>query len=150
MIRRQQSLLEVKAYIGLGSNIEPRVRHLMSAVHRLSRTDGITVDAVSSVYASAAHTLDSAPQPDYLNAVIRASTSLEAEKLLDVCRTIERELGRRGPAQRWAPRQIDLDILLYGEQVVGTDRITVPHPRLRERLFVLIPLSEVLLNPLAI
>ena len=97
---------------------------------------------VSPVYESEAHTL--APgeqQPPYLNAVVQVRTHRTPEALLDVCRDLERAAGRRR-RRRWAPRRLDLDLLLVDEVTCATDRLTLPHPRLAERRFVLQPLHD--------
>lgn len=130
-----------EAYIGLGSNIEPRARYIERAINALSGHKRIEVVRVSSVYQTAAIGGPEG-QPDFLNAVARINTSLEPEGLLDVLQAIERELGRKRTTV-WGPRTIDLDILLYGEEIISTDRLMVPHPLMHERRFVMQGLAEI-------
>ncbi|MBT8401747.1 MAG: 2-amino-4-hydroxy-6-hydroxymethyldihydropteridine diphosphokinase, partial [Rhodothermia bacterium] len=118
-----------EAYIGLGSNIEPRARHLVRAVHRLDSQPFIRVDAVSPVFSSEALTREGEEQPDFLNAVVRVETMLDPHSMLDACLRIERELGRERASRGWAPRTIDLDLLVYTDQVIESETLTVPHPR---------------------
>ncbi len=133
----------MEAYVGLGSNIEPRIRFLIRAVHGLANQESIQVNAVSPVFSSEALTLGEEEQPDFLNAVIRVQTTLNPVSLLDACLRIERDLGRERALEAWAPRTIDLDLLLYENEVINSKSLTVPHPRMSDRLFVLLPLSEV-------
>ena len=133
----------VKAYIGLGANLGNRLQQLKCGLRHLQLTAGIKVTAVSSVYQSAAlPEADSLPQPDYLNAVIELVTSLPCRWLLRRCLQIEAKLGRKRD-RRWAPRTLDLDILLYGRQRFTQPGLTVPHPELHKRAFVLYPLQEI-------
>ncbi len=129
------------AYIGLGSNVGQRSRFLESALGALRAHPRIEVEAVSSYLENPA--VGGPPgQGPFLNAAARLETDLEPGRLLDELKAIEQKLGRRdGP--RWGPREIDLDILLFGDRVIQTDRLTVPHPRMRERRFVLVPLAEI-------
>jgi 2-amino-4-hydroxy-6-hydroxymethyldihydropteridine diphosphokinase len=129
------------AYIGLGSNVGQRSRYLEAALGALRAHPQIEVAAVSSYLENPA-VGGPAGQGPFLNAAAQIETDLEPEGLLDVLKGIEEKLGRRdGP--RWGPREIDLDILLYGDRVIESERLSVPHPRMRERRFVLEPLSEV-------
>lgn len=137
------SRLEEFAYIGLGSNLEPRIRHLLRALHLISQEPHIRIEAVSSVYSTEAHVPDERPQPEFLNAVVGVRTKLDATALLHRCLEVERAAGRVRPATRWAPRRIDLDVLLYGSAVIDTPELTVPHPRLSSRLFALVPLADI-------
>lgn len=137
--------MEVTAFIGLGSNIEPRVRTMISALHRLSHSPGVSVERVSSAFQSAAHTIDGSRQPDYLNAAAMVHTNLTAEALLARCLEIEKSLGRdRALDEKWSSRRIDLDILLYSASVIDRPELRVPHPKLAERLFVLLPLADLI------
>ncbi len=136
---------EEVVYIALGSNMEPRIRHMAAALHDLHGFPGLQVVGTSSVYASPAHTIDGADEPEYLNAVAAVLTTLEAPVVLERCLDIERALGRKRDAgSRWQRRTIDLDILFYGDHRVATAGLTVPHPRLADRLFVLVPLRDLL------
>jgi len=127
-------------YLGLGSNVGVRVGHLQAAIELLG-SRGIEVEAVSSAYETepVGEVLD---QPDFLNAAIRIRTGLEPEELLDVCKEIEVERGRTLDAPRHAPRALDVDLLLLGDLELVTDRLTLPHPEVTRRRFVLIPLLE--------
>ena len=126
------------AFIGLGANLgDPRAA-LDAAFVALARLPDSTLRAASSLYRSAP--IDSGG-PDYLNAVVQLETRLAPHALLAELRRIERVQGRERP-YRNAPRTLDLDLLLYGERRVQTDSLTVPHPRLHERAFVLLPLAE--------
>lgn len=127
------------AYIGLGSNLEQPLIQLQRAVRALSHLPQSRLCAVSRVYRSAP--VGPAGQPDYLNAAAHIETTLEALALLDALQAIEQDQGRRRPV-RWGPRTLDLDLLLYGEQRIDHPRLIVPHPHLRERNFVLLPLAD--------
>ena len=133
-----EPVTEVRAFIGLGSNIGDRLANLQEAVSRLSQTDGVEVGRVSRVYETAPV---GPPQPDYLNAVAEVRTVLSARRLLDACLRIEGEMGRIR-AERWGPRLIDLDLLDYGRMRIDESGLVVPHPRMHERAFVLVPLLE--------
>jgi 2-amino-4-hydroxy-6-hydroxymethyldihydropteridine diphosphokinase len=129
---------QVRAFIGLGSNLGDRLVNLQEAVGRLSQTDGVEVGRISRVYETAPV---GPPQPDYLNAVAEVRTVLSARHLLEACLRIEAELGRTR-AERWGPRLIDLDLLDYGRMRIDEPGLVVPHPRMHERAFVLVPLLE--------
>lgn len=128
-----------RAYVGLGSNLGDSLSLLVQAKNRLVQHPLIEVTRCSSVYRS--EPVDAAG-PDFLNAVLQLSTSLSAHELLDVLQSIEAEFGRERP-YRNAPRTLDLDLLLYGNATINDSRLTVPHPRIDERAFVLRPLSEI-------
>lgn len=131
----------VRAYLGLGANIGNREENLRAAVRALA--ERFPVVAVSSLYESRAVVAEGAPPgPEYLNAVCAVDTKLSAHELLRLAKEIEHALGRR-PAARWAARPIDIDVLLYGDQVIDTPELVVPHLRMRERNFVLAPLAEI-------
>ncbi len=117
-----------------------REEHLRGAIEGL-RTHDVVVEATSSLYETepVGEILD---QPDFLNAAIRISTALEPEELLDVCKSIEAEAGRDFGGPRHGPRPIDVDLLLLGEIDLVTDRLTLPHPEVTSRRFVLAPLLE--------
>jgi 2-amino-4-hydroxy-6-hydroxymethyldihydropteridine diphosphokinase len=127
-------------YLGLGSNVGDREQHLRAAV-RLLREHGVKVEAVSSLYETepVGEILD---QPDFLNAVVRIATELEPEELLDLCKAIELEQGRMFGAPRHGPRPLDLDLLLLGDVELHGERLSLPHPELTSRRFVLAPLLE--------
>ncbi|MEO8290521.1 MAG: 2-amino-4-hydroxy-6-hydroxymethyldihydropteridine diphosphokinase [Gaiellaceae bacterium] len=130
----------MRAYIGLGSNLGDRGGSIAAALERLDE-DPLVLQGVSTVR-------DTEPvgvtgQPRFLNAVAAVETDLGARELLECLLAIERGLGRdRSGEERWGPRVIDLDLLLYGSEVIDEPGLTVPHPRLAERRFVLEPLAE--------
>ena len=127
-------------YLGLGSNVGDRAAHLRAAVDAL-REHGVEVEAVSSLYET--EPVGEIPdQPDFLNAVVRIGTELQPEALLDLCKAIEVEQGRMLGGQRHGPRPLDLDLLLLGELERQGDRLTLPHPQVTSRRFVLEPLLE--------
>jgi 2-amino-4-hydroxy-6-hydroxymethyldihydropteridine diphosphokinase len=127
-------------YLGLGSNVGDSTGHLRAAIELLVGR-GIPVEAVSSVYVTepVGEILD---QPDFLNAAIRIRTDLEPEQLLDVCKAVEAERGRAFDLPRHSPRPLDVDLLLLGDLELSTDRLTLPHPEVSSRRFVLAPLLE--------
>jgi 2-amino-4-hydroxy-6-hydroxymethyldihydropteridine diphosphokinase len=127
-------------YLGLGSNVGDREAHLRAAVAALAE-HGVEVEAVSSTYATepVGEVLD---QPDFLNAAARVRTALEPEALLDLCKEVEEERGRRLDAPRHSPRPLDVDVLLLGDLELSTERLTLPHPEVTTRRFVLAPLLE--------
>jgi 2-amino-4-hydroxy-6-hydroxymethyldihydropteridine diphosphokinase len=127
-------------YLGLGSNVGDRKAHLRAAIRMLEER-GVEVEAVSSAYETepVGEVLD---QPDFLNAAIRVRTELEPEALLDLCKEIEAERGRAHDAPRHSPRPLDVDLLLLGDLELTTERITLPHPEVTSRRFVLAPLLE--------
>ena len=128
------------AYIGLGSNLQEPIRQLQSAVIALGELHDSQVAAVSGVYRSAA--VGPGDQPDYLNAVLHLDTALAPEDLLQELQRIESSQGRIR-RERWGARTLDLDILLYGELELATPTLTIPHPALPLRNFVLYPLAEI-------
>lgn len=132
--------MERTGYLGLGSNVGDREEHLRAAV-RLLDEHGVEVEAVSSLYETepVGEVLD---QPDFLNAVVRIRTVLEPEALLDLCKAIEAERGRMFGGPRHGPRPLDLDLLLLGEVELSGERLTLPHPQVSSRRFVLEPLLE--------
>ena len=127
-------------YLGLGSNVGDPAAHLRAAIDLLGGR-GVEVEAVSSAYVTepVGEVLD---QPDFLNAAIRIRTDLEPEALLSVCKAVEAERGRSFDAPRHSPRPLDVDLLLLGDLELETERLTLPHPEVRSRRFVLAPLLE--------
>lgn len=127
-------------YLGLGSNVGDRPGHLRAAIEMLAAR-GVEVEAVSSAYETepVGEVLD---QPDFLNAAICIRTGLEPEALLDLCKEIEAERGRALDAPRHSPRPLDVDLLLLGDLEQKTERLTLPHPEVTARRFVLVPLLE--------
>jgi 2-amino-4-hydroxy-6-hydroxymethyldihydropteridine diphosphokinase len=127
-------------YLGLGSNVGDRRAHLESAVAELP-AHGVQVIASSSVYETepVGLVLD---QREFYNACLRVETSHGPEDLLDACKAVERALGRSPGGPRHGPRPIDVDVLLLGDQRLESDRLTLPHPEVTSRRFVLVPLLE--------
>lgn len=126
-------------YIGIGSNLGNAVQNVTEAIDSLSRLPDTCLDKSSSYYRTAP--VD-ATGDDYINAVARLVTGLSPEPLLDALLTIENRFGRERPYKN-APRTLDLDILLYNRECIATERLSIPHPRMAERAFVLIPLAEI-------
>lgn len=128
------------AFLGLGSNVGERLEHLQRAVDLLDEDPATRVDAVSSVYET--EPVGGPEQGEYLNLAVRVATRRSPRGLLRLCNRVEQRLGRVRE-ERWGPRTIDVDVLLYGERVVRSRRLEIPHPRLAERPFALVPLIEV-------
>lgn len=131
------------AYIALGTNIGDRLKNIKLALFHLNNEQGIKIKAMSSIYET--DPVGYEEQDPFLNMVIEVKTSLTPQQLLNICLSIEKTLGRKRII-RWGPRTIDLDILLYNDENMETENLTIPHPRMHERAFVLIPLLEI--NPL--
>ena len=127
-----------RAYIALGSNLRDRAAHLAAA--RTALTRRMVLCRISRIYETPPWGY--ADQPAFLNQVVEAETDLSPEALLAYLKSLEAALGRR-PTFRYGPRVIDLDILFYEDLVLETPRLTIPHPRLHERAFVLVPLAEI-------
>jgi 2-amino-4-hydroxy-6-hydroxymethyldihydropteridine diphosphokinase len=128
-----------RAYVGLGANLGPSEVTILRAVELLGATEGVEVLELSRLRET--EPVGVVDQPAFLNGAVALETSLSPEELLDVMLRIERELGRvRG--ERWGPRTIDLDLLVYGDAIVDAPGLRVPHPRLHERKFALEPLAE--------
>ncbi|HET9673862.1 MAG TPA: 2-amino-4-hydroxy-6-hydroxymethyldihydropteridine diphosphokinase [Gaiellaceae bacterium] len=128
------------AYIGVGANLGDREATMRAALAALDAAPGVRVVAVSSfVETEPVGYLD---QPRFLNAAAAVETDLDARGLLDALLAVERELGRTRDGPRYGPRTIDLDLLLFGDERLDEPGLTVPHPRLHERQFVLDPLAE--------
>lgn len=139
----------VTAWLGLGANLGDRLAQLRAAVQQLDAHPGVTIIATSPVYASAAHTLDpDASAPDYLNAVVQVRTTLSPRALLARVQQVELDAGRdrSASAARWAPRPLDIDILMVEQQTMASPALTIPHPRLGERRFVLQPWADLAPN----
>lgn len=133
-----------RAYLGLGSNEGGRRAHLQAAVEGLHEAPDIEVRAVSPVYETEAHTTTrDETQPAFLNAVLEVVAGCQAEQLLARAHAVERAEGRtRAGAERWAPRPLDVDLLTVGARTCRTDTLTLPHPRLADRRFVLEPWAD--------
>lgn len=130
-----------RVYIGLGSNLATPLEQLRSALAALAALPHTALVAQSSFYAS--DPLGPADQPRYVNAVAALATELSPLALLDALQTIELEQGRTRKAERWGPRTLDLDILLFGQRQLDEPRLTVPHYHMHARAFVLYPLAEI-------
>ncbi len=135
------------AYIGLGSNLDNPLSQVKSAIKELSACKDITLDAVSNIYKSKPLKITTAnekevEQPDYINAVVRINTHLAPLELLDVLQDIEKK-HKRVTEYRWGPRSLDLDILLYSDLVLTSERLTIPHKGLTQRDFVVYPLNDI-------
>jgi len=133
--------VEECAYIGLGSNLGDRELKLLMAIAELGKLPGTKVTAVSLFYET--EPVGGVPQDDFYNAAARVATALQPMELLDHLQRIETEVFKRVPTVRWGARSMDLDILMYGDLVCHSDRLTIPHPRLAERRFVLQPLADI-------
>lgn len=131
------------AYLSLGSNMGNRFDMLQDAVRMLREREGIEVTRVSSVYET--DPVGYTEQASFLNIVVEVLSGLPAEKILSICLETEQALGRIREF-RWGPRCIDLDILLYNDENIVLEKLTIPHPRLHERGFVLVPLIELVPN----
>ena len=131
----------IVAYIGLGANVGEPVRQLRAAVESLASLPRTRVVVCSSLYRSAP--VGVTDQPDFVNAVCALETTLPASDLMQHLLDVEGESGRVRGAQKGGPRPLDLDLLLYGSETIATESLTLPHPRLHERAFVLLPLVEI-------
>jgi len=129
-----------RAWIGLGANLGERGAAIARALAALDQTPAIAVAVASSAWR--ARPWGDPDQPDFINAVAAVDTTLSAHELLARMQSIEQALGRKRSVRRWGPRVIDLDLLLFGRQVIDRPGLVVPHPRLAQRAFVLIPLAE--------
>jgi 2-amino-4-hydroxy-6-hydroxymethyldihydropteridine diphosphokinase len=145
------------AYISIGSNLGDRLEHLKEAVKRIKQSKAIEITKASSVYETQpvygerSRAIEYTVQPWFLNMVMELKTTLEPLNLLELLLGIENQMGRTRPEgssrrkrnQRYGPRNIDLDLLLYDNLVLNSDKLTLPHPRMHERRFVLVPLAEI-------
>lgn len=130
-----------RVYIALGSNLANPLHQVQSALNALAELPQTKLIATSSLYRTPP--LGPQDQPDYLNAVVALDTVLSAENLLDHTQKIELEHGRVRKDERWGPRTLDLDILLFGDEIINTERLTVPHYDMKNRQFMLYPLAEI-------
>ncbi|PFG55378.1 2-amino-4-hydroxy-6-hydroxymethyldihydropteridine diphosphokinase [Vibrio sp. ES.051] len=131
----------ITAYIAVGSNLADPVSQAKHAIESLKALPKSEFIQASSLYSSAP--MGPQDQPDYINAVVAINTSLTPIELLDCTQAIEQEQGRVRKDERWGPRTLDLDIVLYGNEVIHSARLTVPHYGMKEREFVLYPLAEI-------
>ncbi len=128
-----------RVYLGLGSNLGGSAKLLAAAVEAIAKTPGLELLGQSPVYCSRAI---GPPQPDYLNMAVEVRTSLPPSVLLQNTQALERQMGRQPSGERWGPRVIDIDILLYGQQVIDAEGLQVPHSQIAHRNFVLQPLLD--------
>ncbi len=129
-----------QVFVGLGSNLGDRQSFIERAIALLEATPGIELLALASLYET--EPVGYKDQPMFLNTVVEIRSYLSAQKLLARLKEIERQLGRK-KRERWGPREIDLDLLLYGEQIIEDSELKIPHPELHRRRFVLVPLVEI-------
>ncbi len=135
-----ENIYEILTYLGLGSNIEPRVDYIKQAVNEIARIPQTRITGASSLYSTAPWGMTD--QGEFINQVLQVKTSLPALGFLHHLQDIEIKMGRQH-VEKWGPRIIDLDLLLYGDEVIDADELKVPHPYMRQRLFVLVPLAEI-------
>jgi 2-amino-4-hydroxy-6-hydroxymethyldihydropteridine diphosphokinase len=138
-----------KAYIGLGSNLEHPQQQIQKALTLLAHSPHIQISQTSQLYRSPALLPEERSdeiQPEYINAVVAVTTQLSAPQLLQYCHEIEKNLGRQRSGQRWQARIIDLDLLWFYGKKLTTASLTLPHPEITQRLFVLEPLAEIAAN----
>jgi 2-amino-4-hydroxy-6-hydroxymethyldihydropteridine diphosphokinase len=133
--------MRLMAYIGIGSNLDNPVVQVQDAIEELGAIPDSILIARSSLYSS--KPMGASGQPDYVNAVVAVDTVLSPQALLQMLQAIERRRGRERTDEKWGPRVLDLDLLLYGGRQIETADLTVPHPGLHERDFVLVPLGEI-------
>ena len=129
------------AYIAIGSNLASPLEQVNAAIQALGEIPQSRIVALSSFYRTPP--LGPQDQPDYLNAAVALETSLAPEALLDHTQRIELQQGRVRKAERWGPRTLDLDIMLFGDAVINTERLTVPHYDMKNREFVIVPLYDI-------
>ena len=136
-------MIRCRAYVGLGSNLEQPVTQVRQAIQELANLPDSRFIVASRLYRSAP--MGPQDQPDYINAVAAIDTGLAPESLLDQLQSLE-QAHRRIRERRWGPRTLDLDLLLYADRTIATDRLIVPHPGIAERSFVLLPLYDIAPN----
>ena len=130
-----------RVFIGIGSNEGDRLAHISKAIQALGSLIGTRVAQMAVI--AETEPVGGPPQGPYLNTVVELDTTLAPRELLSALKAIEQQLGRKPGSQRWGPRPIDLDILLYDDQVLKTPTLVIPHPRMHERQFVLEPLAQI-------
>ncbi|MCZ6774344.1 MAG: 2-amino-4-hydroxy-6-hydroxymethyldihydropteridine diphosphokinase [Proteobacteria bacterium] len=133
--------IEVASFIGLGSNLGDPVKQIHNATDRLASIPSSRIDSCSSLYQTPP--MGPPDQPDYVNAVVRLATRLEPHALLKHLQSIECAQGRIRDGIRWGPRTIDLDLLIYGDEIIDQPGLRIPHPGIPERAFVLVPMAEI-------
>ncbi|MSV41314.1 MAG: 2-amino-4-hydroxy-6-hydroxymethyldihydropteridine diphosphokinase [Actinobacteria bacterium] len=140
LCRRSHRTVTARVYLGLGSNLGNSLANLQSAVDGLSEAARITVREVSPVYST--EPVGGPEQPDYLNAVVAIDTDLSPQEVLALANEIENK-GQRERTVHWGPRTLDVDVLLYGDLTVSEPDLVIPHPRMWERSFVVMPLFDI-------
>lgn len=130
----------VICFVGLGSNMDDPAGHCLKAMHLISEADGVNLLRSSSLYRT--EPVGCVKQDWFINAVVEMRTELTAHKLMQVLQDIENNMGRVRK-EKWGPRIIDLDILLYGQDVIRDENLAIPHPELHRRRFILVPLCEI-------
>ena len=133
--------MTIRVYIGIGSNLNDPVKQVLEAVEELEMIPDTILVERSSLYSG--KPMGPADQPDYVNAVVSLDTLLSAEDLHQALTGIEDMQGRDRSGEKWGPRILDLDLLMYGNMAIDTETLTVPHPGMHERDFVMIPLEEI-------
>ncbi len=135
--------MKESVFIALGSNLGDRIGNCRRAMELIGRDGtGVRIVRRSSLYETAPWGLKD--QPPFVNAVVEVDTELEPRSLLDFLKSVEKELGgKKNPSERWGPRWMDLDIILYGDRIIDEAGLTVPHPLMARRAFVLLPLAEI-------
>lgn len=128
-------------YIALGSNLQNPIQNIQNAIVELNAQPGFSLLKKSSLYRSPP--MGPQDQPNYINAVVSGRTSMQAIELLECLQSLEKKFGRRSGGRRWGERELDLDILLFGDHVINIDRLQIPHVGLSERAFVLKPLADI-------
>ncbi len=128
------------AYLSLGSNMGDKITNIENAIKAIGAVEGIRITSISSSYET--EPWGKKDQDNFMNVVVEIASELSPLELLENLQKIEIKMGRQR-LEKWGPRNIDIDILLFGDEVLGSQKLTVPHPYMRERLFVLIPLAEV-------
>jgi len=134
-----------RAFLGLGSNVGDRLANLQRAVDGLAARSDVRVLRSSRIYET--DPVGGSPQRDFLNAVVEVDATLEPRELLRACSEVEDELGRTRE-ERWGPRTIDIDVLTYDDERIDGPDLTIPHPRMHQRAFVLVPLLELVADPI--
>ena len=129
-----------RVFIGVGSNEGDRLAHISRAMRALAEVSGVRLLQMATI--AETEPIGGPPQGPYLNTVVEIDTTLPPTELLGTLQDIERRLGREPSSQRWGPRPIDLDILLYDDRIVQGPQLSIPHPRMHERRFVLEPLAQ--------
>ena len=132
---------DVVVWIGLGSNMGQATDQVEQAIVALTDEPGLEPTARSSLYRTAP--MGHVAQPDFINAVVRASCGIGCYELLEALQKIEKRFGRTRNGDRFGPRSLDLDLLMYADQIISSAQLELPHPRMHERLFVLEPLAEI-------